>query len=575
MRHPLFFVFFSEMTTFVSMLRLLSCLLFALGVLCCLVSCRGQQALRAHLATVSTLIEEHPDSALHLLERIPARRFRSARLRAERGLLYTIALDKNYIDSDNDSLIGPASHYLLRHRTTDSVRHLVHYYRGRVSQNGRNYTIAAVDYLEALRLLDTLKSPYRAGLIFSRLGEMYREQYNFENALGYFRRAYAAYERANELSAVSYAMASVGDILSSLRKHNEAELWYNRSLAIDSIRGSDNTATITLSNLLTLYYEKGDFDKFQECSRRLELVDGYKYTAVNHLLLANAAMGENDLRKAKLHLHATDTMDLSGNEALYYLMQFKFASAERDYEKANYYQYCCINSNDSLLRNTFSTSIATAEKQFYAEQSAFVEYRLRVRKIAEAVASLSIFLLVSGCVFYFRYRIRRKEQEIFDYMVAVDQLQEQYSRLQQTVVVKEQGEDAYKTILAERFSTLDELCRSFFERDTPHQQQAQLFREVKGRLQALADDPQMAAELDRVINARFENLMVRLVEQMPRLSADDVHFLRLFYAGFSAQVISLVFHDTVQNIYARKYRIKKRIHNSEAPDKIDFIDALS
>lgn len=160
-------------------------------------------------------------------------------------------------------------------------------------------------------------------------------------------------------------------------------------------------------------------------------------------------------------------------------------------------------------------------------------------------------------------------------MVAVDQLQEQYSRLQQTVVVKEQGVDAYKTILAERFSTLDELCRSFFERDTPHQQQAQLFREVKSRLQALADDPQMAAELDRVINARFENLMVRLVEQMPRLSADDVHFLRLFYAGFSAQVISLVFHDTVQNIYARKYRIKKRIHNSEAPDKIDFIDALS
>lgn len=267
-------------------------------------------------------------------------------------------------------------------------------------------------------------------------------------------------------------------------------------------------------------------------------------------------------------------MGYEGNEPLYYLMQFKLASAEHDYAKANYYQYRCINANDSLIRNTYSTSVATAEKQFYAERSAFAEYRLRIRKTAETILALAIIALAVVGVGYFRRRIRHKEQQIFDYMAAVDQMQEQYNRLQQTVMAKEQGEDTYKSILAERFSTLDNLCRSFFERDTPHQQQAQLFREVKGRLQALAEDPRMAAELDRVINARFEHLMVRLIEQMPQLSAEDVHFLRLTYAGFSAQVISLVFHDSVQNIYARKYRIKKRIQHSSAVDKMDFINAL-
>jgi len=281
------------------------------------------------------------------------------------------------------------------------------------------------------------------------------------------------------------------------------------------------------------------------------------------------------LPRAKQHLSTAATIGYEGNEPLYYLMQFKLASAERDYEKANYYQYRCINANDSLIRNTYSTSVATAEKQFYAERSAFAEYRLRIRKTAETVLAFVIIALAVVGVGYFRKRIRRKEQQIFDYMAAVDQMQEQYNRLQQTVMKKEQGEDAYKSILAERFSTLDTLCRSFFERDTPHQQQAQLFREVKGRLQALAEDPRMAAELDRVINARFEGLMVRLVEQMPQLSAEDVHFLRLTYAGFSAQVISLVFHDSVQNIYARKYRIKKRIQHSSAVDKMDFINALS
>lgn len=553
------------------MLRALLLLLSLVG----LVACRGNQELHARLESISALMEEHPDSALHLLEDLPAHRFRRSRLRADRGLLYTMALDKNYIDSDNDSLIRYTYDYYRRHKATDSVRHLVHYYYGRIRHNDEQYTAAAVEYLEALRLLDTIQSPYRAGLLFSRLGEMYRDQYNFESALGYFYRAHAAYERAKNLSAVSYAMASIGRIYRSMHIFNEAERWYLQSLDIDRANSDNFSANITLSNLLVLYYESANKEKFLDVYNELQANGESALSALDHIVITDFLIDENNLSQAKQHLSIAAAMGYEGNEPLYYLMQFKLASAERDYEKANYYQYCCINANDSLIRNTYSTSVATAEKQFYAERSAFAEYRLRIRKTAETILALAIIALIIVGVGYFRKRIRHKEQQIFDYMAAVDQMQEQYNRLQQTVMKKEQGEDAYKSILAERFSTLDTLCRSFFERDTPHQQQAQLFREVKGRLQALAEDPRMAAELDRVINARFEHLMVRLVEQMPQLSAEDVHFLRLTYAGFSAQVISLIFHDSVQNIYARKYRIKKRIQHSSAVDKMDFINALS
>lgn len=552
------------------MLRLLLLLLSLVG----LVACRGNQELHARLESISALMEEHPDSALHLLEELPAHRFRRSRLRADRGLLYTMALDKNYIDSDNDSLIRYTYDYYRRHKATDSVRHLVHYYYGRIRHNDEQYTAAAVEYLEALRLLDTIQSPYRAGLLFSRLGEMYRDQYNFESALGYFYRAHAAYERAKNLSAVSYAMASIGRIYRSMHIFNEAERWYLQSLDIDRAISDNFSANITLSNLLVLYYESANKEKFLDVYNELQANGESALSALDHIAITDFLIDENNLSQAKQHLSIAAAMGYEGNEPLYYLMQFKLASAERDYAKANYYQYRCINANDSLIRNTYSTSVATAEKQFYAERSAFAEYRLRIRKTAETILALAIIALAVVGVRYFRKRIRHKEQQIFDYMAAVDQMQEQYNRLQQTVMAKEQGEDTYKSILAERFSTLDTLCRSFFERDTPHQQQAQLFREVKGRLQALAEDPRMAAELDRVINARFEDLMVRLVEQMPQLSAEDVHFLRLTYAGFSAQVISLIFHDSVQNIYACKYRIKKRIQHSSAVDKMDFINAL-
>ena len=560
--------FSASFTIFVQIPCFMMRIFLSLFVVFGLVACRVNEEMHVRLQSLGELVQSHPDSALQLIEQIPARALRSRHLRADHALLHAVALDKNYIDSDNDSLIARVEHYYRRRPATDSVRHLIHYHRGRIHQNGQHYFAAVSEYLAALDHLDTLRNPYQAGLIFSRLGEMYREQYNFENALHYFRRAYAAYERANRPSAVSYAMASMGRIYRSLHKHQEAETWFMRSLDMDHTNGDYNSACITLSNLLVLYYESSDRQKFRDVYDELKSHEEYYFTAVDYLVVADYYLEGKDLISAKQQLNNAESVGFVGNESLFYLMQFKLASAERDYERANYYQYCCINANDSLVRNVYSTSVLTAEKQFYAERSAFAEYRLRMRRVVDVVVVLLIATLVAWLMYYYRRRIRRKEQEAFDYMVAVDQMQ-------QRVLVAEHQEVAYKSMLAERFSGMDALCRAFFERNTPRQQQEQLFREVRNRLRALAEDAKTATELDAVINAVHNNLMVRLQAQLPNFSDGDIHFLRLIYAGFSPQVISLVFNDAVQNIYARKYRIKTRILRSDAPDKTEFVDVMS
>ena len=591
--------FSASFTIFVKNLCFMLRIIFSLLVVVGLVSCQANEEMHARLQSLGELVQSHPDSALQLIEQIPARALRTRHLRADHALLYAVALDKNYIDSDNDSLIARVEHYYRRRPATDSVRHLIHYQRGRIHQNGQQYFAAVSEYLAALDHLDTLRSPYRAGLIFSRLGEMYREQYNFENALRYFRRAYSAYERVNSRVALYYTSFDLGNVLRYLHQYIESEHWY--VLSLQTAREYNDTYVVSycLSNLLTLYYETGNRTSFDECYKQLCQIADYRPSVVVKMLLANNALEANNLQQAKAFLADVSLMDYSGNESLFYLMQFKLASAERDYERANYYQYCCINANDSLVRNVYSTSVVTAEKQFYAERSAFAEYRLRMRRVVDVVVALLITTLVAWLIHYYRRRIRRKEQEAFDYMVAllittlVAWLIHYYRRrirckeqetfdymvavdqMQQRVLVAEQQEVAYKSMLAERFSGMDALCRAFFERNTPRQQQEQLFREVRNRLRALAEDPKMAAEMDAVINAVHNNLMVRLQEQLPKFSAGDIHFLRLIYAGFSAQVISLVFNDSVQNIYARKYRIKTRILRSDAPDKAEFVDVMS
>ncbi len=63
------------------------------------------------LNEVEATLETTPDSALNLLKQIPQEELTDKYHSAYYALLLSIALDKNYIDETNDSLICIAEHY--------------------------------------------------------------------------------------------------------------------------------------------------------------------------------------------------------------------------------------------------------------------------------------------------------------------------------------------------------------------------------------------------------------------------------------------------------------------------------
>lgn len=69
--------------------------------------------------------------------------------------------------------------------------------------------------------------------------------------------------------------------------------------------------------------------------------------------------------------------------------------------------------------------------------------------------------------------------------------------------------------------------------------------------------------------------MVKLREQFPQFKPADIDLLCYIYAGFSAQIISVIVGDSVSNIYTRKSRLKTKISNSEVSEKDFFIMHMS
>lgn len=105
-----------------------------LTVLLAVVSCGRQGAVREKLDVAESLMNARPDSALAVLQGIPASAVKRKKASARYALLSSMALDKNYIDTTTFDILQPAIDYYTQHGTPDEQLR-TYYYQGRIYQN--------------------------------------------------------------------------------------------------------------------------------------------------------------------------------------------------------------------------------------------------------------------------------------------------------------------------------------------------------------------------------------------------------------------------------------------------------
>ena len=124
------------------------------------------------LDTAERQIVEYPDSALTTMRSIRRYAVLVPQVRARYGVLYSAALDKNYIDVASDSLVRYSADYYDLHGTPEQ-RMQAYYYLGRTQQNAGEDLSATLSFLDAAQYTDAVDNNYLKGLLYSQLGEMY------------------------------------------------------------------------------------------------------------------------------------------------------------------------------------------------------------------------------------------------------------------------------------------------------------------------------------------------------------------------------------------------------------------
>lgn len=117
----------------------------------CMASCSQHSKHWETLAQVESFIEERPDSALAVLQRIATEELSSKEEKAKHALLSSIALYNNFIEKTDFDVLQPAIDY-YENSGTPTERMQTLFYHGRIYQNNGNDEKAMTYFLNALSI---------------------------------------------------------------------------------------------------------------------------------------------------------------------------------------------------------------------------------------------------------------------------------------------------------------------------------------------------------------------------------------------------------------------------------------
>ena len=386
-------------------------ILLLLGFLL-LMACNDPKHVTDTLHRAEALMNEHPDSALTLLQSVSPDEMGQNRTRALYALLYTQAQDKNYIDESNDSLISVAVDY---YRNTDDVRHqfLSYYYKGRVHFNTKDYLNATSCYMEAEQLADAVGDDYLTGLLYAELGRIYRLYYDYPKSLEAYQKAAECYERAGKIRHRNYMWLNQSDVCRNMEQYEDSERFLR--LALEAAKKEDDMFLVEscLGSLVIQSVEQGQMATAKKFYSELMVLAGENGgTAYFMGQLSKMYLSEKDYLRARQSIEkgwkrAESRIDSVG---LY------FSSAELlkslGEEKAAYDELIKgVSLQNDEAHQALQQPVLTAQRDYLSEKLEFEAYKLRIRKFINLLSILFLLLLLGASVYVFVRLFKKHKKE--------------------------------------------------------------------------------------------------------------------------------------------------------------------
>jgi len=515
--------------------------------------CRKHYPVAEKLLQAETVMNEYPDSALNLLKGIEQPELQTREHHARYALLYSQALDKNYIDLTSDSLISIAVDY---YKDRDDVRakFFSFYYLGRIYTNANNPTQATLAYMEAEQLVDELGDDYATGLLYNQMGTIYRDYYDFPKALESYRLSTEHYHKADKPLHKFYGMLSQSAIYKTMGK--EIDSYYILYNTLTEARKNNYPSIVRscLGELITLCLK---MNKQEEAvSFYNDLINHYSIAQMNSSFYASLSLlmaREKNFEKTRLYMNEAwkRTRTQSDSINLYYI-KAQVEQLSSSYQEAYSDLKQSITLQNRSVREALQQPILTTQLDFLRQKMELQKYKAQSEKQMRIIGVVLTILLAVAAVYAVSVYIKRQREKY------LKQIRKQVARIELLKDEKNGMEEEVRKLnqlLLQGGELKDELMQAKGEWTRLEDIRA---LELYTRLR---QDPSLynpSADYDallRWVDIASVRFAERLQESYPRLNISEITLCCLVRMGYSPSQMAEILHVKIPTVNRYIYRI--------------------
>ena len=522
----------------------------AASVLC--QSCKEETtAARPMLVAADSMMWSNPDSALLVLEQIPASRELQGEERALYALLLTQARYKSCVPLENDSLIRIAVNYYKGGREKERLAQ-AYFYWGCVYVENEELPKAIELYLKSLELMPEGKDSIFRAMVYSHLGNCYNEQDLYSTARKMYKKGYALYIERDSTRAC-YILNDLGDAFFSDYQIDSALIYYQQALDIASVLQHTNLLFTIYNDIAAIYNEQGRYAESEVCiSKALQYQsneDGY--------ILACSTKGDilGNLNQSDSAIYYWNIGATSPN---IYVKTSSYHHLYKEYQKRrNWEEAICYADSFLVLYDSIQAMDDRAELDRLMDNHLVElhkrELSARNQQIIAGLVVAFLVLVAILIILYLWHDGRRKKKYVDLQQRLMENRAEAIFLSEATEASSDDRNAELEKLEKERFR----ICLSLFETTAGSKRLDELKKATPSMQIKIADT--CRALIVSNIRKSFADVMGDLKERYPNLTNDDLLYCVLSLLRCPKDVILHITNVSADAIKVRKSRIKGKI----------------
>ncbi|MBO7643623.1 MAG: hypothetical protein J6S62_01490 [Bacteroidales bacterium] len=527
-------------------------------------ACGQHPDVAARFNEAEKLMMEKPDSARYILEQMDTAAFHSLRTKARYSLLHTMSIDRCGIDSTDYSLIKPADYYYLKFGNSKE-RARMHFYKGRLHYNNKDFDSALKDFLIALHISEHINSLWLKGMICAWTAAVYHENYSDHEELQYRLKAYDYFRQYGDEKYIDNATYLLAFAYHDNRAFAKSDSLYS---LIDPTSRFYPQALVGLANNEVF---KENFDASRAVSYFKEAQElGAWFSADMYYQYAYALLHNGQLEQSNSLLGRLK--DVPDNvKTLFW--KYLIARDKGDFEQALSLLEKYRKESGEFVIMQQSQSAYKSVSDYYSTLSRQSEEKATKVMLLSVIGVLGLLSLV--LVF-----IILKQRQLILVREERDELEKNNRELTQALyelkacekddtLNKELAEQKWKSYIKmyrRQFATLGKLYGKDVRKSVLPEQLETIVIDI---FHELSDREARYGDFEQRLNKDLDNIMLKYRTDFPQETKEHYRFVSLIFAGFKDPAIAAILGENTSGISSKKTRLKKRVLEKETPNK-DF-----